>query len=427
MNLIIWLNFIMFAVFTLFFCYQYFYVFVSLVKKPARYIAKKNHKFAVLISARNEENVIGELIESIHSQNYPEELVDIYVVADNCTDSTADVARRGGARVYERNDTTHVGKGYAINFILKKIYTEYAYEKYEGFIVFDADNILDRNYIKEMNAVFDSGYGIVTSYRNSKNYDSNWISAASSLWFLREARYLNNSRMILGNSCAISGTGFLISDKIIRKNKGWRYYLLTEDIEFTISNVINGETVGYADKAVIYDEQPTKLSQSFRQRSRWAKGFYQVFLKYGAKLFKSIFKSKRFSNYDMLVTIGPLTLFTVVTFIVDLIAFAFAGAVGDPAFAKLGQLLLQALFGFYGMFFLMGLITLITEWDYICCKGYKKIMYLFSFPLFMFTYIPVSIYALFFKIEWKPIMHAPVANPAMTDFILQNKGAGHEK
>ena len=120
MNLIIWINFIMFAVFTLFFCYQYFYVFVSLVKKPARYIAKKNHKFAVLISARNEENVIGELIESIHSQNYPEELVDIYVVADNCTDNTAKISKDAGAVVYERFNTEQVGKGYALEFLYEK-------------------------------------------------------------------------------------------------------------------------------------------------------------------------------------------------------------------------------------------------------------------------------------------------------------------
>ncbi len=427
METIIWINFIMFAVFTLCFMYQYIYVFVSLLKKPKKFTATREHKYAVLISARNEEKVIGELIDSIHSQNYPRELVDVFVVADNCTDSTADVARACGARVYERNDTEHIGKGYAINFILKKIYTEYAYEKYEGFMVFDADNILDKNYIKEMNSVFDNGYGIVTSYRNSKNYDSNWISAGSSLWFLREARYLNNSRMILGNSCAISGTGFLISDKVIRKNKGWRYYLLTEDIEFTISNVIGGETVGYANDAVLYDEQPVKMSQSFRQRSRWAKGFYQVFLKYGGRLIKSVFSQRRFSNFDMLMTVGPMMLFTLATFIVDIAACIAAAVIGDPAIMKLIALLVQSVVGFYAMFFLMGLVTLITEWDYICCKGYKKIMYLFSFPLFMFTYVPISIYALFFKIEWKPIIHAPVANPAMADFILNNKGAEREK
>ena len=135
-----------------------------------------------------------------------------------------------------------------------------------------------------MNKVFDSGYKVITSYRNSKNYDSNWISAGYSLWFLREAKYLNNSRMQLGTSCAISGTGFLVSAEIIRNNGGWIHHLLTEDIEFTVDSVIHGVKIGYAANAILYDEQPTLFRQSYNQRLRWAKGFYQVFAKYGLGL-----------------------------------------------------------------------------------------------------------------------------------------------
>ncbi len=410
MNTIIVFNFILFIVFTLCFAYQFFYMAVALLCRPRRYQAKNNHKFAVIISARNEQAVIGQLLDSINRQKYPRELVDVFVVADNCTDKTAEVAAARGAYVFSRNDTRRIGKGYALNYIFRIIYSRFDDRKYEGYFVFDADNILDENYIASMNAVFDRGYRIITSYRNSKNYGDNWLSAASSLWFLREARYLNNARMILGTSCAISGTGFLISDEIIRRSGGWCHDLLTEDIEFTVDNIIRGETIGYCNDAILYDEQPVTMQQSARQRMRWAKGFYQVFANYGGKLFLSIFKKRKFACFDMMMTIAPAMLCTLTLFLVDAAAFIYAAAVGDPMLYDLLVVLLQAALGFYALFFLIGTVTVISEWPQIHCPAYKKILYLFTFPVFMFTYVPISIYALFAKVEWKPIVHKPMAN-----------------
>lgn len=111
---------------------------------------QKNHKYAVLIAARNEEEVIGNLISSIKNQDYPSELVDIFVVADNCTDSTASVASAHGATVFERFDNNHVGKGYAINYLLKQIKNN-TDDDHDAYIVFDADNVLQGDYIKEIN------------------------------------------------------------------------------------------------------------------------------------------------------------------------------------------------------------------------------------------------------------------------------------
>lgn len=117
------------------------------------------HRFAVLVAARNEEAVIGQLIESIQMQDYPSELVDVYVVADNCDDSTASVAREKGAFVYERFNKVHVGKGYALNYLLSAMKEDGKREVYDGYFIFDADNLLEKNYIKEMNRTFCDGYG----------------------------------------------------------------------------------------------------------------------------------------------------------------------------------------------------------------------------------------------------------------------------
>lgn len=172
-------NFCVFITFTICYTYQLYYVLVVLSRKPKQLVAKKNHRYAVVVSARNESAVIGDLIHSIKVQNYPTELIDVFVIADNCTDNTADVAREAGAIVFKRFNTEQVGKGYALDYGFKIIRSQYADRGYEAYFVFDADNVLDVNYFREMNKTFDNGAKASTSYRNSKNYDSNWISAAT--------------------------------------------------------------------------------------------------------------------------------------------------------------------------------------------------------------------------------------------------------
>lgn len=385
MKAIIIFNAVISILFTLCYAYQFFYLFVGLLKGEQKFKAVREHKFAAVISARNERDVIGQLISSIKSQNYPKDKLDVFVIADNCTDDTAQVAREAGAIVYERFNKVQVGKGYALDWLFKIIDRDHKDAGYEGYMIFDADNILDVNYVSEMNKVFDNGYDILTSYRNSKNFDSNWISAAYSLWFLREARYLNNSRMQLGTSCAISGTGFLVGANVIEENGGWIHHLLTEDIEFTCDSVSKGMKIGYASKAVLYDEQPTKFSQSYTQRLRWAKGFYQVFANYGGKLLKGVLKGS-FSCLDMFMTVMPAMLLTLLSVLINVVAIPVAIATDAPETAILVQALIQTLVNFYGLFFILGLLTAITEWDQIHCVWYKKVLYLFTFPTVSYTH-----------------------------------------
>ncbi len=407
MKAIIIINAVISVLFTLCYAYQFFYLFVGLLKGEQSFKAVKQHKFAAVISARNERDVIGQLIKSIKQQNYPKDKLDVFVIADNCTDDTAQVAREAGAIVYERFNKKQVGKGYALDWLFDIIAKDHKDAGYEGYMIFDADNILDVNYVSEMNKVFDNGYDVLTSYRNSKNFDSNWISSAYSLWFLREAKYLNNARMQLGTSCAISGTGFLVSADVINKNGGWIHHLLTEDIEFTCDSVIHGVKIGYASKAVLYDEQPTKFGQSYTQRMRWAKGFYQVFKNYGWGLLKGALKGS-FSCFDMLMTVCPAMLLTLISVLLNAVTIPFAVACDAPETMALVHTLVQTIANFYGLFFIFGVLTLITEWNQIHCAGYKKVLYLFTFPVFEFTYAIIAIVALFKKVEWKPIKHSVV-------------------
>ncbi|MBQ4517409.1 MAG: glycosyltransferase family 2 protein [Clostridia bacterium] len=417
MKVIVYFNLIVSILFTFCYFYQIVYVFIGLIKKPVKRKAVNNHRYAVIISARNESGVIGHLIDSIKQQTYPAELIDTFVVADNCTDDTADIARSAGAYVYERFNTEQVGKGYALDWLFKNINNDYTEKNYEAFIVFDADNVLDSHFIEEMNNLFDNGYRIITSYRNSKNYGENWITAGYSLWFLRESKFLNNVRMELNTSCAVSGTGFLLSAEVLKNNGGWIHHLLTEDIEFTADSIIKGEKIGYCGDAILYDEQPKSFRQSYTQRLRWAKGFYQVLIHYGLKLLTGMCRG-RFACYDMLMTITPAMLLTLLLSATNLIAIP-VGIIFDSVHVPLLiKSLLQTFGGFYLMFFTLGLITTITERKQIHCSTEKKVLYVFTFPLFMLTYIPIAIVALFKKVKWDPIEHS--VSKSLEDIHIEN-------
>ena len=401
-----------FIFFTVFYAFQVLYIIISLLFKSKKYEASPVlHRYAVMIAAKDEDAVIASLIRSIKEQTYPGELVDIYVVADNCTDNTAQVARSEGANVIERYDSTLCGKGYALDYAFSVLKAEGKRTLYDGYFVFDADNVLDKNFITEMNNMFDCGYRAITGYRNSKNFGNNWITASYSLWFLHEAAYLNKPRMILNTCCAISGTGYLVRSDVIEKNDGWKYFLLTEDIEFNAQCILDGEQIGYCEDAIFYDEQPRKFKQSWAQRMRWMKGTYQVLAKYGKRLFISMFKSKPLAKYDMLMSIAPALIVTVVSVAVNLVCLLLASSKIFTDFgviALTAQSLLQTLMSFYLIFAGISSLTIITEWRRIKAKAWQKILSVFAFPVFIFTYIPISIIAMFKKVRWTPIKHTVI-------------------
>ena len=403
-------NFVVGILFTVCFLYQFVFFAVGIfrgeVKIPR---AKRKHRYAFFIAAHNEEAVIANLVKSIRDQDYPAELIDIFVVADACTDDTARVAREEGAIVYERNDLARKGKSWVMDYGFDRILNEYP-GKHEAFFIFDADNLLSRDYVSIMNDAFDQGYLALTSYRNSKNYGSSWISAAYATWFLREARFLNNARMICGTSCAVSGSGFLVSAKIIEGMHGWDFHTLTEDIQFSTFCAIHGVRIGYAP-AEFFDEQPVTFSASWKQRMRWTKGFYQVFFTYGGQLIKSMAFFRRFAAYDLFMTIAPGNLLSLVSVLVNL-TFLIVGSLSHGFLATDRELsmcvgsIIMTFASMYVTFFSAGLLTTVFERKHIHCQNRLRVFAnLFTFPLFMFTYIPITVAALFLKVDWVPTQH----------------------
>jgi len=412
-------NFLISVLFFICYAYQFLYIPIALLKRPDKAIASSSslHRFAVLICARNEADVIGKLIDSIHAQRYPQNYITVFVMADNCTDDTAAIARARGAQVYTRQSSTHIGKGYALNALQAHIMEDYP-AGFDGYIVFDADNLLSPDYISEMNKTFSQGHDVITSYRNSKNYGENWISAGYGLWFLRESRYLNHARSLLGTSCAVSGTGFLYSQRVASEIGAWPFHTLTEDIEFSVHEIVNGRTIAFCCNAELFDEQPVCFSQSWHQRMRWTKGYIQVFRKFGTKLIRGTVHGS-FSCFDMSMAIMPAFILSALSVTCNISVGIWGALIGDSimiAIHSIGQLF----FNMYLTLFAIGAITTISEWSHIRTSKWRKILYSFTFPLFMFTYIPISIAALFCRVEWKPIQHRGQGDGALVPSTRRN-------
>lgn len=423
--------------------------------------AKKLHKYAVLIAARNEEKVIGNLIESIRQQDYPKELVDIFVVADNCTDSTAAICRAKGAVCYERQDPDRRTKGFALQFLVERIREDFGIESYEGYFIFDADNLLKRDYISRMNESFDAGEKIITSFRNTKNFDDNWIAASYGLHWIKTIRSEHRARSAFRLATRIQGTGFLFAWEVIRD--GWNYTSLTEDRAFCADAVANGYAISYNNAAEFYDEQPVELRVAMRQRIRWAKGHLQAFVETGGKLFGHIFYTGgaatkmaerecgaplskwtrfvlnirlRFMSFDMLSVAYPQGFMALVRkimiYLLRLALIATAGyglvvsdvapssvkmilylcgveAVSDVAFQAsvlLTAFTLAAAVETYVMtMFLAAYLFLMERKRIMRIRWYRKVWYCMTFPMFDLIGKIATCIALVTKVEWKPIPH----------------------
>jgi len=384
------------------YAYQFVYLFIPYLFKKRACTGDKLHRYAILIAARNEEKVLPHLLESISRQDYPSELIRMFVVADNCTDNTAQAAREMGATVFVRNDTRLIGKGYALNFLLKKIEETEGLDSFDAFMIFDADNLLQPDYMRQINRVHASGYEAFCGYRNTKNFGSSWLSAGYGVWYLHDSVHMNGSRMALGASCMVNGTGFGFSREVLRKCNQWEFFTLTEDIEFSIWCVANGIKIGYCHDAILFDEQPMRFPQSWRQRTRWAQGGIQILFKRSKELFSGWAKGgwQTYSSYEFttLSTWGyGLGIISGV-----LTAITITACQGLTHFLVFLPLLLVST---YLSMLTIGAWTVLTQWHRIRAKTRHKLLGVFTFPLYLLTFVPIAVCAPFCKFQWPPTAH----------------------
>jgi cellulose synthase/poly-beta-1,6-N-acetylglucosamine synthase-like glycosyltransferase len=254
-------------------------------------------RFAFLIAARNEESVIANLVESLMQQNYPRDLFDVIVIPNNCTDQTRLVAQQAGARILTCPGPVR-SKGDVLNFALPEISRP---EKgYDAICVIDADNLVHPDFLLAMNQALLSGAKIAQGYRDSKNPADTGITGSYSIYFWLLNRFFNRARQNLGLSVPIGGSGFMISAELVRKMGAFRLITMTEDLELTILCHLAGEKGTWVPNAVVYDEQPLTFSQSWKQRSRWSGGMYQISALYTRPILKKALRDRKVRGLDLI-------------------------------------------------------------------------------------------------------------------------------
>lgn len=270
-------------------------IFSFIPKKEKKLDKITDRDYALVVAAHNEEKVIKNLIDSLNSQDYPKDKYQIFVIADNCTDSTAKIAAEAGATVFERTDSECKGKGFALEWMFDKIYK--MERKFDSIAIFDADNIVSPEFLKNINLQHNRGARVVQGYIDSKNPNDSWISYSYSIAFWTVNKLFQQSRYNLGLGCQLCGTGFSVDVSVLREI-GWGATCLTEDMEFTMKLGLNDIKVSWANDAVVYDEKPLTMSQSWKQRVRWMQGHADVACRFCGKLVKKSLKEHKLAPFD---------------------------------------------------------------------------------------------------------------------------------
>ena len=364
---------------------------------PAKNFLSKT-KFAIIISAHNEENVIGSAIRSLKALRYPKDMYEIFVIADNCDDKTAQISLENGAKVYERFDDINKGKGYSLEWMFKKLFD--LEKDFDAVCIFDADNLVSSNFLMEMNKQICMGHKVIQGYLDSKNPADSWISGNYSIAYWISNRLFQLPRYYLGLSCALGGTGFVVTTEVL-KEIGWGATSLTEDLEFSLKLILKGMKVSWSHEAIVYDEKPLKLLQSWKQRKRWMQGHSDCMQRYLLSILK-----KAFVDRDMVAFDSALCLIQPFIIVANGISMVL-GVISFFLFTSLSDLLTLNTFLFTSLVLILTYINIIFV--IVEKKFTKKIAkYFLVFPIYSLTWVPIIIQGFINrkKREWVHTIHS---------------------
>lgn len=381
----------------------YFFAFVciGLFTKKDKKMRKPEKKFAVIVPAHNEEDVISQLLINLKKIDYPDYLYDIYVVADNCKDNTATIARSYNVNVVERTNHIQKGKGYALKYAFQNIGLTSGKSSYDAAVVFDADNLVKENFLKVMNNRLLKGEKIIQAYVDSKNPADNWVTATFSMMFWINDRYNLLSRYNIGLSAVLMGTGMCISADTLNKT-GWNTTTLTEDLEYSIQALSRGIKTTFTKETRIFDEKPLSFRASCRQRLRWARGQLSVVFKYVPGLLHQSFKQKSLAMLD-----GGLRLlqqpFIMFYSIITVLRLLYPETFFSPFF----NLIIQNVRGL-GVILPIMPFLLPTSIYFLDNLSWKSLKYVVFFPVFMYSWVLILYWALITltRKDWIPTRHS---------------------
>lgn len=255
---------------------------------------RPSSRFAIMVPAHNEERLLPELLDNLGRLDYPRELYTVFVVADNCSDRTAEIGRAYGAVVFERFSETEQGKGYALEWLLGKIVERG--EPHDAVVILDADTVVSATFLRVMDARLARGERAIQAYYAVRDPDAAWSSALRSV-ALTVLHYLRpQGRMVLGGSTGLKGNGMVFAADIVREHR-WTNSL-TEDIEYHMALILAGERVTFAPDAVVWAEMPNTLRASDSQNARWERGRIEMLRRFVPRLLREALRRRSFLLFD---------------------------------------------------------------------------------------------------------------------------------
>lgn len=364
-------------------------LFLFKKRKKDSIVSDKYSHFTILIPARNEEEVIKDAIQSFKRQKYPKDNYEIIVVINNTTDNTLGVCNAEGVRsiLCERKIKN---KGDA----LKEAFDRLKNDKTDAYIIMDADNIVNDEFLGEMNKCLNEGFLVAKSNMDIKAKENTWVSSSYAIYFFIQGILFSIPRNNIGASGAINGTGIMIKKEVIDRY-GFNVKTITEDLEFMALCALNNVKIRYVSGAVCYAEHPSDFRVSMVQRRRWTRGIYEGFFLYFNRLIKSLIKKPSVEVIDsLLIYSTPLVLiFGMISCLINLLV------------VPLKIFLIISAFGLLVNYIAVSLCAL-----FVCVKCKKRIKeYLtgiIMFPIFLLSWQYLNIAVLFKKeVVWDEIKH----------------------
>ncbi|MCC6697215.1 MAG: glycosyltransferase [Candidatus Hydrogenedentes bacterium] len=264
-------------------------------------------RIAVVMPAHNEKLQVGPCIRRVMDTGYPHDRFSIIVIADNCTDETADRARDAGAIVFERFDHTLRGKGQALDWLFRT--QAELLSQYDAIAVVDADTEVHRDFLREASSsLAHPDVQVVQGYHGVSNPSANWRTALTSAGFTLVNGLRPAGRNHWGGSADLKGNGMAFRTGLLLKY-GWPAHSIVEDLEFSLRLLLDGTIVHFNPDAVVISEMPTSQAQAEPQRRRWESGRLQMARSFVPRLLAAFVRNPRWRYLDaaLELIISPLS------------------------------------------------------------------------------------------------------------------------
>ena len=382
-----------------------------LARKNNNFPKEKREKlsnFCILIPARDEGKVIEDLLISIKNQTKKVNMKDVYIIIESKNDPTVNIAKNYGATIFIRKRLDLKRKGYALDECIKDLEEKKKY--YDAYFIFDADNILDENYLLEMEKSYQQGYDIATGYRNLKNGNDSIISACSGITFAFLNSNGNETKSKQSRNVTLSGTGLYINGELIKRWKSFPFHSLTEDYELTLYSIEHNLTSVYNKNAIFYDEQPIKYKNTINQRTRWIKGYFTTRKKYIPRFRKLLDKNPNFGSLiNEISGMKPYIIMIIgaVFYLLNQVIMLFkihdlTNPITKICFTKIILILMLA----YILFAFMTAYIILKDKEKINMSDSMQIKTILFSPIFFSTYVPCALKAFLKKdVKWEKVEH----------------------